>query len=81
MARMKNPRKWSKAQRAAFERRKNTSRPHEVENTKPLEAHYVGETAQQPAVDVRKLEETAFRRGMFTALQMVILFMEMKTND
>ena len=65
----------NKARRAAYERRmreKHSVVPHKIENAKPLEAHYVGETAQQPVVDVRKLEETAFRRGMFTALQMVI---------
>lgn len=67
MARLKNPRKWSKAQRdkyAATLKSKNHT-------AKPLEAHYVGETTQ-PAVDVRQLEERAFRRGMFTALQMTI---------
>ena len=67
--------KWSKAQRAAFERRKNASGLHQATNVKPLESYYVDEVAKQPAVDirnVRKLEETAFRRGMFTALQMVI---------
>ncbi len=42
--------------------------------TKPLTAHYVGEVTQpeRPQVDVAKLESEAFRRGMFTALQMVI---------
>jgi hypothetical protein len=68
MARLKNPRKWSKAQRdkyAATLKSKNHT-------AKPLEAHYVGEVGQQPAVDVRQLEERAFRRGMFTALQMTI---------
>jgi len=64
--------KWSKARRTAFERRKNASGLHQATNVKPLESYYVDEVAKQPAVDVRKLEETAFRRGMFTALQMVI---------
>ena len=38
----------------------------------PVDAHYVGETAQAQAVDVNRLEERAFRRGMFTAFQMII---------
>jgi hypothetical protein len=64
--------KWTKAQ---VEKMLTTKRANAIlkeAKAKPLEAHYVGETAQQPTVDVRKLEETAFRRGMFTALQMVI---------
>ena len=34
-----------------------------------VDSHYVGE---RNAVDVHKLESDAFRRGMFTALQMVV---------
>lgn len=41
----------------------------DAQNAPPLESHYVGE---QPKVDVNRLEERAFRRGMFTAFQMII---------
>lgn len=71
MAKLKNPRKWSKARRSAFERRQREA--------KPLKAHYVGETTQ-PAVDVRSIEERAFRRGMFAAFQSLVevMFIELR---
>ena len=43
-----------------------------VDRVVPQAAIYVGESPTQPAVDVNRLEERAFRRGMFTALQMVV---------
>jgi|SRR5580692_12242989 hypothetical protein len=91
MARLKDPRKWTKARikkmlttkkanailRAATQtafpaKRGRASVKKVLDSPNVVAAHYVGEIAQAPAVDVGKLEERAFRRGMFTALQVVV---------
>ena len=74
--------KWSKAQHAKYAvtcARKRSEAKRAARSTEfnasahpPVDSHYVGETAQAPAVDINRLEERAFRRGMFTALQMVV---------
>lgn len=64
--------KWSKAQHAKYAA---TLKRKAAEATKPLESHYVDEQAKQQAgavVDINRIEDRAFRRGLFTGLQMVI---------
>jgi hypothetical protein len=72
--------KWTKAQHARASRatkdrlaRKRFSKAAQtISEAQPLDTHYAGETLKAPTIDVAKLEERAFRRGMFTALQMVM---------
>lgn len=79
--------KWSKAQHAKYaatcarkasEQRRRIALNAKLvnETTKPVDAHYVGQQ-QAHAADISRLEERAFRRGMFTAFQMIIdLFLQ-----
>jgi hypothetical protein len=75
---MANGKKWSKAQHAKYAatlKRKATTIKrkldalHGAPAPPVLDGAYVGE---QPAVDVNKVEDRAFRRGLLTALQMVV---------
>ena len=66
--------KWSKSQLAHF-RATMKAKASEKAKAKPLESHYVDEQpAQQTGavVDVNRIEDRAFRRGLFTGLQMVV---------
>ena len=50
----------------------NRSKTTKVKQGVPIDSHYVGETAQASTLDVNRIEDRAFRRGLFTGLQMVV---------
>lgn len=80
----KNGHIWGKAQHAKYAatlKRKAQAKAKTGAPTPPLTAHYVDQVdstrpqqtqAQQAAIDIGRIEDRAFRRGLFTAFQMVM---------